>query len=112
MPLSMAGYFNRLPGFQRTPAGIERRLLRALPRLTLIGSLLLSLPAVLSRGLIGLGLLQIEPAMMGLIDIYVIGLVVLHWTAMLTVGIGAFIVMVMKGPAYVADPYPMNEADD
>ena len=30
---------------------------------------------------------------------------------MLTVGIAAFIIMVMKGPAYVADPYPLNESD-
>ena len=108
----MAGFFNRLPGFQRSPAGIERRLLRALPRLTVIGSLLLSAPALLSRVLVGLDLLLIDSAQSGLIDIYVIGLVILHWTVMLTVGIGAFIVMVMKGPAYVADPYPLNEADD
>ncbi len=108
----MAGFFNRLPGFQRSPAGIERRLLRALPRLTVIGSLLLSAPALLSRVLVGLDLLLIDPAQSGLIDIYVIGLVILHWTVMLTVGIGSFIVMVMKGPAYVADPYPLNAADD
>jgi hypothetical protein len=29
----------------------------------------------------------------------------------LTVAIGAFIVMVMKGPAYVADAYPLEDAD-
>jgi hypothetical protein len=38
-------------------------------------------------------------------------LVILHWTVVLTVGIGAFIVMVMKGPAYVADAYPLVESD-
>ena len=27
----------------------------------------------------------------------------------LTVGIGCIVVMVMKGPAYVADAYPMEE---
>ena len=30
---------------------------------------------------------------------------------MLTVAIAAFIVMVMKGPAYVADPYPLSDTD-
>ena len=45
------------------------------------------------------------------VDIYLISLVIFHWTAVLTVAIGAFIVMVMKGPAYVADPYPLNDAD-
>jgi cytochrome b561 len=43
-------------------------------------------------------------------DIYVISLVILHWTVVLTVGIAAFIIMLMKGPAYVADAYPLEEA--
>lgn len=30
---------------------------------------------------------------------------------MLTVGIAAFIIMLMKGPANVADAYPLPEAD-
>ena len=34
-----------------------------------------------------------------------VGLVMLHWTLVLTVAIGCGIVMWMKGPAYVADPY-------
>ena len=32
--------------------------------------------------------------------------VVLHWSLMLTLAIGCVIVMLMKGPAYVADAYP------
>jgi hypothetical protein len=32
-------------------------------------------------------------------------LVILHLTLVLTLAIGCVIVMVMKGPAYVADPY-------
>ena len=35
-----------------------------------------------------------------------VGVVVFHWTLVLTVAIGCIVVMVMKGPAYVADPYP------
>ena len=35
-----------------------------------------------------------------------IGLVVLHWTLVLTLAIGCAIVIVRKGPAYVADAYP------
>ena len=36
-------------------------------------------------------------------------LVILHWTMLLTVGIAAFIVRVMKGPAHVADAYPLDD---
>ena len=44
-------------------------------------------------------------------DIYVVSLIILHWTVVLTVAIAAFIVLVMKGPAFVADAYPLDELD-
>lgn len=100
-------FFNRLPGFTRTPAGKERMILRRLPWILTLGTLLLALPSLAVR-------LIIEPddaLAVSSMDIYVISLIVLHWTVVLTVGIGAFIVMVMKGPAYVADAYPMQDAD-
>jgi hypothetical protein len=40
-----------------------------------------------------------------------IGLVVLHWTLVFTVAIGCVIVVLMKGPAYVADAYPLPRRD-
>lgn len=45
------------------------------------------------------------------VDIAVVSLLILHWTVVLTVAIAAFIVLVMKGPAFVADAYPLDEAD-
>ena len=41
-----------------------------------------------------------------------IGVVVLHWTLVLTLALGCFIVRVMKGPAYVADAYPLPQRPD
>lgn len=41
-----------------------------------------------------------------------VGLVILHWTLVLTLAIGCVIVMLMKGPAYVADAYPLEVQDD
>jgi hypothetical protein len=38
-----------------------------------------------------------------------LGVVMLHWTLVLTLAIGCVIVMLMKGPAYVADAYEMEE---
>ena len=38
-----------------------------------------------------------------------VGVVVLHWTLVLTLAIGCAIVILMKGPAYVADAYEMEE---
>lgn len=103
--------FNKLPGFVRTPAGKERRVLRLLPRVTVLGSLLLALPSLAARVFV-----LFDPALgagtlLTTVDIYVVSLVVLHWTVVFTVAIAAFIVMVMKGPAYVADAYPLDDAD-
>lgn len=107
----MTNAFNKLPGFQRTPPGIERTILRGLPRVTLLGSLLLCLPPLLVR-LLPDGLAGTDAALLATtVDIYAISLLILHWTVVFTVAIGAFIVMVMKGPAYVADAYPLSDAD-
>lgn len=107
----MAEWFKRLPGFRRTPAGIERTVLRSLPKAWSYGSLLLMLPSLLVR--LG-GQAASEPGWTSTattIDIWVVALIFLHWTVVLTVAIGAFIVMVMKGPAYVADAYPLDDAE-
>ncbi len=99
--------FNRLPGFPRTPAGKERVVLRMLPRAFLIGTLLLAVPSLLARLIAS----PDDALAVMTTDIYVISLIILHWTVVFTVGIAAFIIMMMKGPAYVADAYPLQEAE-
>ena len=107
----MSNLFNRLPGFQKTPAGQERQVLRRLPRILAIGTLLLCLPSLAAR-MWWSGAPDYEVgASITTVDIYAIGVLILHWTAVLTVAIGAVIVTIMKGPAYVADAYPMEGMD-
>lgn len=106
--------FNRLPHFTRSPPGLEHRLWRRLPAVLLWGSVLPLLG-------IGIGHLQApgasssEPFDAALLqwDYTMLGLLSLHWTVVLTLAIGCFIVRVMKGPAYVADAYalPTIETD-
>lgn len=103
--------FNKLPGFQRSPAGLERRLLRSTPQLLLWGTLLLAAPSVLSHALALFDPRLIDERLLSTTDIMVVSLIVLHWTVVFTAAIAAFIVMVMKGPAYVADAYPLNDAE-
>ncbi len=103
--------FNRLPGFTRTPPGKERKVIRALPMIFLVGTLLLALPSIFVRFFPWTATEAEIAARITSFDIYVIILVILHWTVVFTVGIAAFIIMVMKGPAYVADPYHLDDAD-
>ena len=55
--------------------------------------------------------IQVSGATTKLIDILVIGVLVVYWLAILTIAIGALLVKVMKGPAYVADAYPMEDME-
>jgi hypothetical protein len=105
-------WFNKLPGFRRTPAGLERTVLRLLPRIVLLGTLALMVPSLFARGYSFVAPELASATLVITVDIFGISLAVAHWTAALIVGIAAFIVMVMKGPAYVADPYPLNDADE
>ena len=102
-------YFNKLTGFQRSPAGLEWKIWKKLHIILAVGT---ALPLLASAGAYVLD--GLEPATQNVRAVeqffYVmLGLVMLHWTLVLTLAIGCVIVMLMKGPAYVADAYPMEE---
>jgi hypothetical protein len=45
------------------------------------------------------------------VDILAIATAVAVWTAVLTVAIACFVVMMMKGRAYVADAYELTDSE-
>lgn len=100
-------WLNRLPGAAaRAPTGLEWTLWRRLPAILAVGT---GLPAVLAL-LLWLGSAA-DPAWLSDRHLWLwlyglAGVVVLHWTLVFTLAIGCVVVMIMKGPAYVADPYP------
>lgn len=103
--------FNKLPGFQKAPPGLERKILRWIPRVFLVGTSLIALPSILTR-LWHIGQPDwVASKLITTIDIYAFGLLTAFWTVLFTVGLGALTVMIMKGPAYVADAYPLPDAD-
>jgi hypothetical protein len=96
----------RLPGSRRSPHGFEWVLWKRLPAILLLGTVL-----PIGAGLIMWWLAPAQPTASETSDLLRVvyqlaGLVLLHWTLVLTVAIGCIVVLVMKGPAYVADPYP------
>lgn len=103
--------FRKLPGYRRAESGFEWVLWKRLPLIALAGTLL----AVAIPGVAWLALPDgVDPwadhAFLRLVFI-MIGAVVVHLTAVITIAIGCVIIMVMKGPAYVADAYPLNDRD-
>lgn len=100
-------WLNRLPGTQRrAPTGVEWTLWRRLPAILLAGT---ALPGLAALGLWAAA--GAEPAWLSERHLWMwlyglAGVVVLHWTLVFTLAIGCVVVMIMKGPAYVADAYP------
>lgn len=104
-------WLNRLPGFQRSPAGWEWWIWRRLPSILLGGTLA---PAVVMAVVWWMQPGSPSPAEQREAwhwAYIAMGVVVLHWTLVLTLAIGCVIVMIMKGPAYVADAYPVPHSD-
>lgn len=105
-------WFRKLPGHRRAPAGLEWQIWRRLPAIFLGGTLVpLAILGALWWRLPAQPDAMTQRAFDHALGI-VVGLVSLHWSLTVAVAIGCFIVRVMKGPAYVADAYPMEANDD
>jgi hypothetical protein len=100
----MSKWLTKLPGYQVYEPGLERKVLYELPQFTVLGSLAIALPSLLAR-------FFLSPKAQRIIDILVIGTEIFFLGMVLTLGIAAFIVMLAKGPAYVADAYPLIDSD-
>lgn len=100
-------FFNKLPGHIQTPSGYEWLVLKKIPRIFLICTALpcaVMLAFYLSNASINRDQEQV---------IYLcLGLLFTAWFFIGTVAIGCVVVMIMKGPAYVADPYELPEEND
>lgn len=101
----------KLPGSRRQPPGLEWQILRRLPLFLLLGTVIpagcyLFAVAFSDPG----GADSIEKHLSG-IAIAAIATVLTIWTAAFTIAIGCAVVWIMKGPAYIADGYPLIDAD-
>lgn len=107
----MADWFNKLPGFQRTPYGLEWRVLRQLPKACLAA---LALPAAMSWAarhvLTGANAAELARKVEQF-DYMMVGLAILLLTLLFTAAIGCIVVWLMKGPAYVADGLEVSHRD-
>lgn len=99
------------PDSIRAPAGLEWRLIRKLPRLALLGLLvLLAVWGALHAWPFD-GDAQDIQRKLRTFDYSLIGAAIFHVTMVVTVALGCLIVMIMKGPQYTSDSYPVQDAD-
>ena len=104
-------WLKKLPRTESVPAGLEWRLWKKLPLITLTGTLVpfvaLLLVHVFNALQPGVG----DMRWLQTLDYVVIGAVIFHWSLVATLAIGCLIVRVMKGPGYVADGYYLPNSE-
>lgn len=105
-------WLKKLPGHRRAASGLEWQIWRRLPGLLLLGTVLPALWAGLMHVLAPEVPTPAEARELTRLVYITIGIVVFHWSVVLTAAIGCLIVMVMKGPAYVADAYAVDAETD
>jgi len=101
-------FFKRLHN-RCEPPGLELAILKKLPEALVLGTLVpigLSVTVRLLPPAAGVDMAK----RITTVDIYAFAAAVTCWTAVLTVAIGCVVVFVLKGPAYVADAYPLDDA--
>jgi hypothetical protein len=104
-------YFHKLHS-RRSAPGLERRIWRRLP-LAFLGSVLI--PIALSVGTRMFppeGSERVIAKTTATVDIFAFAAGLTAVTAVVTIAIGCVVVMIMKGPAYVADGYTLDAADE
>lgn len=96
---------------QRHPAGLERVILKKIPQVLLAGIFIPLFMSGFAR-LFPAGDTAAEIAKYQLsVDILSLSLGFITFLFAFTVTIGCIIVVLMKGPAYVADAYELEDAD-
>ena len=99
------------PDSIRAPAGLEWRLVKKLPKYALIGFLVLDV----LWGMLHAWPIEGDPQdierKLRTLDYALVGAAIFHLTMVITVALGCLIVMIMKGPQYTSDSYPVQDAD-
>jgi hypothetical protein len=104
------GWLNKLPNSVRSASGLEWKLWRKLPLIFLVGTAI-PLAAAVALHLFTNQESTAQLRWLQIMDYVVVGVVIFHWTAVVTIAIGCIVVMVMKGPGYVADALEVSHND-
>jgi hypothetical protein len=104
-------WLTQLQGAQRAASGLEWTIWRKLPLITVAGTLAIFLLWLAVDTALQPHASAGQLRLQSILTYVAIGAVVFHWTMVLTLAIGCAIVIVMKGPGYVADAYALSHGD-
>jgi hypothetical protein len=103
-------WLKKLPNSKRSASGLEWTLWRRLPLILALGTALPLAAALALHAFTDLASAA-DARWLQTMDYVVAGVLVFHWTAVFTIGIGCVVVMLMKGPAYVADGLELSHSE-
>lgn len=104
-------WLKKLHGPRLTKSGLEWRIWCKLPRITLVGTLVPALVWFAFAWSLDPDASARQARWLLMAGYVAWGAVIFHWTMVLTLAIGCAIVLVMKGPAYSADAYPLSDSE-
>lgn len=96
---------------RQSPPGLERVILKKMPIYLLGGTLIPVFMSLFVRLQPFTTVAEDAAKQQMSIDILAVAIVITLWTAAFTVAIGCFIVWIMKGPAYTADSYELQDSE-
>lgn len=99
--------FNKLPGFIKTPSGFEWPLLKKIP---LIFAISTAIPCAIMLT-IYFSNESLSPEQQKII-FQCLGFLFSAWFFIGVIAIGCILIIIMKGPAYVADPYELPKENE
>ena len=101
----------KLPDSRRAAPGWEWIILKRLPLILLAGTLIPAALSVANRLFPPAGTAAQIAKYTHSVDIVAIAIAVTILALVFTIAIGCFVVVIMKGPAYVADAYELQDAE-
>jgi hypothetical protein len=99
-------HLKKLPGFIRSPSGFEWILFKKIPVIFIIGT---AIPSITMLS-IYFNNSTLNPEQQKIIY-QCLGFLFSYWFFVGVTAFGCVLVMLMKGPAYVADPYELPKED-
>lgn len=105
-------FLKKLPNSRKYPHGLEWKILRKIPWAFLYSFLIIAIFVGVAHLLPPEGTPSEIHKHLQMVNILGIALWITAWTGIFTVGFGAFVVYLMKGPAYVADPIELSDSEN
>ena len=99
------------PPDRKYPAGLEWALFKKIPLLTAVGFLVLGVLWAAAYAWPWEGTEAEIANRIQRLEFTLIGAAIFHLTVIFTLAIGCVVVLIMKGPRYTADSYPVEDAE-